>query len=163
VLYVARRIEDHAPVVVHGTELVIDADRDGVVELAVKPDIPPTSVWIAVDLSTGELAWAAPEGFVPPALTFEGGAPPIGSVRELRVKARQLRAVLVRAGAGVWQAGVGDGAEGDEDAEVDGVVVVRVGRMEPVGTAGQAPEELAMGDRLVLLDPATLAVLEVSH
>src|SRR5215208_391656 len=43
--------------------LAADDDGDGVVRFALGQPVPPRSMWAAVDLATGELALAAPDGY----------------------------------------------------------------------------------------------------
>ncbi|NJL27338.1 MAG: hypothetical protein HC897_05325, partial [Thermoanaerobaculia bacterium] len=68
-LWVDHRLSGDAPLITHGTEITPDADADGQVELEVPAGVSPLSVWVAVDLTTGSVATAAPEGFEPPALS----------------------------------------------------------------------------------------------
>ena len=61
---VAREVaEDDVATVVRRSQVLPDDDGDGVVTLDLGRDVPLRSIWVAVDLATGQAAAAAPEGY----------------------------------------------------------------------------------------------------
>src|SRR4051812_12861939 len=61
---VAREVaEVDVATVVRRSQVLPDDDGDGVVKLDLGRDVPFRSVWVAVDLATGQVAAAAPEGY----------------------------------------------------------------------------------------------------
>ncbi|NJL28106.1 MAG: hypothetical protein HC897_09505 [Thermoanaerobaculia bacterium] len=162
-LWVDHRLGDYAPLITHGTEITPDADADGQVELEVPAGVSPLSVWVAVDLTTGLVATAAPEGFEPPAFS-PPDAPellaPSPSATRFQAPARIVRAVVSRPGVGAWQALAGDGTVLDADGEQDGVLTLDLAQLEPVGASPAAPESFAVGDTVVLIDVETLGLFQ---
>jgi hypothetical protein len=146
-------------------EVLTDDDGDGVVRYDLERPLPKVSVWLAVDLSTGELAVAGPEGFTPRELSFPPGAIRHGPTRRLdrlELTGRSQHLVLVRSGSdpddstvGAWLLRLGDGGDQDDD-ETPGRMGFLLSRMTPLGASPAPPEELVDGDVLAVLDPETL-------
>lgn len=147
-------------------ELLVDEDGDGSVRLALElPLSKVRSVWAAVDLASGELALAAPGG-----AELFAGALPAGAVSaegdEVTASVqRWAYALWVRpgrdaaAGAGAWGAIVGDGGESDADGLENREVRAAVAAFEPIESESErAPDRLASGDLVLIVDPETLAV-----
>lgn len=149
------------------TALLVDEDGDGSVRLEL--DLPLSkvrSVWAAVDLATGELSLAAPKGEAPRAEELPGDA--LGADRDRLTVAVQRWAYTLwvrpgrEAGAGAWAAIVGDGGAADGDGLEDRQVQATVKSFQPVAagkaSALPAPEQMAGGDLVLVVDPETLAI-----
>jgi hypothetical protein len=114
----------------------------------------------AVDLASGELTLAVPEGGELHEIDFpQGGIGPTG--RWLDADRRFLDVLLVRPGSagGVWGAGFGDGAAGDGDGLRNRHLRAALDHLQPIveGAAGP-PDRLATGDVVVVVDQDTLDV-----
>jgi hypothetical protein len=134
-LWVDHRLDDYASIVTHGTEITPDADGDGQVELEVPAGISPLSVWVTVDLATGAVATASPEGFKPPPIVppdVPGLLAPAPADTHLQAPARIVRALVVRPGSGAWQTLAGDGTALDTDLEQDGAITLDLAQLEPI-------------------------------
>lgn len=148
--------------------LLVDEDGDGAVRLELElPLSKLRSVWTAVDLASGELSLAAPEGGALTAHALPGDALSAeGDALTVAVE-RWAYALWVRpgreAGSGAWGAIVGDGGASDADGEENRQVRAAVSAFVPVRPAapeseGGPPERLSSGDLVVVVDPETLAI-----
>lgn len=144
-------------------EQVVDDDGDGIASHTLDHPVPAVSLWTAVDLATGELEVAGPEGFASRELTFPPGAIQNGPSRRLdrlELTGRSQHIVLVRPGAaegaGAWLLRLGDGGDQDEDGANDGRMSFLLSQMTPLAAGPAPPDELADGDVLAILDPETL-------
>jgi len=149
-----REIEEYYATLVH-PQGTVAADAQGAVTVPLDRPIPALSVWVAVDLTTGAYALAAPAGSavrqvdLPPG-AFRAG---VGAGSDLLADRRHLiQALLVRPGQGAWQQTVGDGGEADEDGQGDGFVQFSLARMLPLAAAPAAPSKALTQDLLVILD-----------
>jgi hypothetical protein len=136
-----------------------DADGDGRVTLQVGRPIPVRSLWIAVDLTTGDYAIATPN----PASKHErpqdaralvNGAK--GTPQFFREQRAYLDVLLVRPGVGCWTVSLGDGGVTDSDGRPDGFVKADFSRMVPLGTSPASPEDGKGKDLVFAVDPETL-------
>ncbi|MGA7617465.1 MAG: hypothetical protein WBX15_20055 [Thermoanaerobaculia bacterium] len=137
-------------------EFLSDADADGVVRL--EGVVLPKSVWVAVDLTTGDYAVASPPGFPLqrfdlPGNALEQGAP--GQFNKLRKEINFAEIFWCRPGVGAWKATAGDDGETDEDGAADGKIEI-----SPAGFTGPspAPQHFQRGDVIALIHPYTLQV-----
>jgi hypothetical protein len=140
-------------------EVVGDDDGDGTVALKLGRPVALRSVWIAVDLGSGDSDAAAPEGFRLKKVNFHGrGLTARSAGRDAIEEGRPLVELLVaRPGVGVWTARLGDGGPGDEDGAADGKLAAALDRMEPLGgTRMPAPAQFEKDDVVVLIDPNAL-------
>lgn len=162
---VAREVaEDDVATLVRRSQVLSDDDGDGVVKLDLGRDVLLRSVWVAVDLATGQVAAAAPEGYPLRRVNWRGVGIVRGNPRADRVEdARRLAEVLlVRPGAGAWQLTVGDGSAGDDDGAADGKLAAALDRMTPVaGTTDPPPTRFDPKDIVVLIDPNRLELTVV--
>lgn len=131
------------------------------VELDLLGPVVPDSVWVAVDLSTGEFATVAPNGPPVQSDTFLGagiGRAPSGSgaISDLRAQAEVL---VVRPGVGAWELTLGDGSPVDGDGLADGQIEAPLDQMTPVADTPSPPTDFAAGDTLVLIDPLSLEIV----
>jgi hypothetical protein len=153
---VARVIEDLAVRVVARSEVVTDADGDGVVQLALEGPLPLKSVWVAVDLQSGGYTAAAPEG----SPLEQGDFLQKGTNGDLLI-ARSLihlfRARTGEEGTGAWAVRAGDGGPRDEDGAGDGLLHVGLGQLTNArGSAAPVPGTVSGADVLVVIDPSRL-------
>jgi hypothetical protein len=142
--------------------VLADDDGDGAVRLELELPLSERAVFAAVDLESGEVGLGAPEGF-----ELQAGALPAEAIGvdggELTERRRRVWALWVRPGAeasrGVWGANVGDGGATDGDGAEDGSVRALMSSFVATETDGPAaPERLAAGDVVVVVDPETLEV-----
>jgi hypothetical protein len=146
-------------------DLVLDdEDGDGVVRVELEGGVPLSSLFAAVDMATGELAVATPEGSPFREVDFPGRG--IGAeLRTFEDRRRLLDLLLVRPGggedAGVWSLSLADGGPGDDDGRQDRSLRARTGDFRPVADSPPPPERLAPGDVLIGFDPETLELFSV--
>jgi len=157
--------EDYYLTLAHFQSVTL-ADAGGAARYDLGKPLPPASVWVAVDLTTGAYALATPNG-VPPRLadlpTLRTGS---GATSDLVEDRRQLvAALLVRPGLGAWELTVGDGGPADEDGAGDGHLQFSLARMHPLvlatadaSLAPPAPARLATQDLLLVLGTDRLEV-----
>lgn len=144
---------------------IVDEDRDGAVTLEVDRPVPPLSVWVAVDGTSGEVAVRTPEGV---RLRWA----PEDSVRRkgphVEVDLKRPEVILVRPGVGAFRARVADGARDDAGARGDARVELSpaafrraVPKRGPPGppTSVPLPQRFEPGDVLVAVDMRTLEVV----
>jgi len=156
-----RRVNGVIPGFERWEGILEDDDGDGRVEVTLeRPANPAFSVWVAVELGSGE--WSA-------AGRLEGGEPvrPLPTGGEVSAGAALwpvpegiVEVLVVRPGegetAGAWGGGVWDGGSADGDGVADGSAGVTPGLLRPVGASGPAPEAFAAGDVLIALTPRAL-------
>lgn len=153
-------------------ETATDDDGDGRIHLDVPTGVPAQSVWVAVDLGSGQSAMAAasPEGTTAISGVGLGARRRDGIVRTLRDRRKQAYAILATglprapgspppgAAAGAWFLGAGDGNPHDADGQENGLVELDLLDAEPLGTTTppEIPESVTGGDRVYVIDPDTL-------
>lgn len=142
-------------------EVVSDQDSDGAVRYDVPKGLPWRSVWFVVDLTSGQYAFTAPEGFPLEEVAFPGRG--IGNeLKSLETAGDFVELLWVRpgtTGGAAWTQAVGDGGAHDEDAHGgDHRVRADVSRFQAVGQAPAPPEKFAPGDVLVGVEASTLVV-----
>jgi hypothetical protein len=143
-------------------EVLPDDDGDGAARLELEFALPWKSVWAAIDLGSGELSLAAPEGFALREVAFPPGAIEADG-RALRDQRRYVQVLWARPGhgpdAGAWGASFGDGGASDDDGVEDGAVRAPTSAFAPLvaGVAGP-PDRFAAGDVVVVVDRESLEV-----
>ncbi len=135
--------------------------RSGIVILDLDRPVAPDSVWIAVDLSTGEFATVAPSGPPVQSDTFQGagiGRAPggNGTISDLRAQGEVL---VARPGAGAWTLTLGDGSPEDGDGLVDGQIQAPLDQMAALPDGPPPPLDFVGGDTVVLIDPLSLEIV----
>jgi hypothetical protein len=146
----------------------VTADAAGAARLDLPRPLPMASVWVVVDLVSGEVALAAPAGNELREIPFPGRGLP-ASLRRLDDARPDLHVLWVRTqggaegagggeAAGAWTGRVHDGSARDGDERQDRRVSARLELLEPIGASPPTPEELAAGDLLVGIDTETLEV-----
>lgn len=146
-----------------------DDDGDGAVRLELEPDerIAPRSLWAVVDLASGELALASPEGETSVReVVFPGRGLARGASNKLdRFEAgrEMVELLYVRPGTtpAAWGMSAGDGGEADDDGADDGALAAALAGARPLGASPAPPEELTSGDLVVAVDPRSLEVFAV--
>jgi hypothetical protein len=135
------------------------ADATGGSTFALGRDVPPGSLWVVLDVATGEFAAAAPPGYPRPIGSpiatgaFETG-PTTGGVEFLRERRRHVIALFVRPGVGAWEAD--DWAQAVPGAPFAVATVVSFATMRALGSPASPPLQLLPTDTLVVIDPDVL-------
>ena len=158
---VAREVRDGVSTVVRREAVLADDDGDGAVRLELPGEVPAASVWVAVDLGSGGLAIATPEGspFAQVPLPIDGLRRSQADLPDLlEAESAYVEALLVRAGQGAWSLTAGNGGTGDEDGTSDDRIRSSLESMTPVGGSPDAPRKYAGGDLLVVVDPNRMEI-----
>jgi len=139
------------------------ADAAGELRYEVRDGVPPASIWVVVDLATGELDVSPAPGFAPP----EGPLPPgalrgqgAGRLNRLVRAMEEAQVLLVRPGVGVWSVRLADGGSADVDGANDGRIEAALDALEPAAPSSPAaPDGVEAGDVVVVVDPGSLELL----
>ena len=142
------------------TEVLADADGDGVVTYEPKRGIPFRSVWAGVDLQSGSIAVAAPEGYelqhsnvLLGKLKNDGDGLPAA----LEVDRFSVHVLLVRPGKGAWLYMGAQGGAKDRGNGRDGLLTAFFEDAKPIVTKhDKAPKQLRKGDVIAVLDPSQM-------
>ncbi len=142
-------------------EIRTPEDRSGIVRLDLGRPVAPASVWVAVDLATGDFATVSPSGVVNQSDTFLGGGvgrAPSGNgvISDLRAQAEFL---VVRPAVGSWTLTLGDGSPEDADGLADGQLAAPLDQMIPLAGAPPPTLDFLTGDVVLLVDPRTLEIV----
>jgi len=140
----------------HRASIERDADGDGVVTVTIE-ELPPHSVWVAVDQQTGGYAVAAPDGQEPRVFALPAGAWRDGS-EAIDVSSGYLDFLLVRPGKGAWRLDITQGGRNDGDGTIDAVLRARLEVLEHLTGKEKAPARAQKKDVLAIIDPRTLDV-----
>ena len=141
--------------------ILTDEDSNGEVEFAPEAGISQASVWIAVDLGSGEVLGVSPDEFVRP-LPEEIDLEVSGDLRSVATQRHSLELLLLRPGLGVWFGkGVGGGAA-DDGHDLDGKLRLGLSDLRSLRWGGPPPPAtLRSGDRLLAIDPLQLDAINV--
>jgi hypothetical protein len=158
---VAREISLHTATIVPRQQIVKDTARAGIVRLELDREIPFQSIWVAIDLTTGALDVAVPQGY--PLRRFEI---PASNLRHdesgddwIESTRGYVALMLVRPENGAWWSLVGDGGIDDDDGVYDGRLVASLPELREVeGSDFEAPESFAAKDVVIVIDPNAMAV-----
>ncbi|MDX1996936.1 MAG: hypothetical protein SF066_04395 [Thermoanaerobaculia bacterium] len=156
---VAREVTTYAANVVRREGRVKDDDLDGSVRIAVDPAVPWRSIWVVVDLATGLVVPATPEGYPLRDAEARGGfaLAPTGAFTHLGAAGDLSHVLVVRPGTGAWVATLTDGAASDEDGGGNRTIVSALDVLEPVAAGPPPPLELLPGDRVIEIDSDAMA------
>lgn len=144
--------------------IVDDDDHDGEIHVTLSRDVPRKSLWMVVDLKSGEYAINAPSGDI--LLTRKAVAEEFLHSRSDDAAARLFHAhpfstaLLVRPGVGAWIAHVRDGSPEDGDGVTNGKTEAILEKMVSVGNSPGPPDDLERDDVIALLDPLTLRIMD---
>jgi hypothetical protein len=134
----------------------IDVASGGEATFKVEGGIPDNSIWVAIDLASGEYAIATPDGSpvrlgeLPNGAFAKGN----GNAADMLVAGRDFLEVLVaRPGAGAWGDSVGHGGASDAGRGADQFTRASVGSMRAIGQSGPPPKHVMPGDVVILIDP----------
>lgn len=121
-------------------------------------EIPTASLWVVVDVTSGQLSTLAPEGYQ--VRTIEGSGRGIGRVLgRLEVSREDLLVLAVRPGLGAWSLAVSDGGPEDDDGEHDGRTAARLAALQPLGDSPLAPASgFEPGDVVASIDARTMSL-----
>lgn len=141
----------------HVLRIVTDDSRAGTVTWNEREPIPPVALFGVIDLQTGGIAFASPEGSTFRLVTFPGkglhrGA--AGDFQRFEAGHEFLDVIWVRPGVGAWSFSGGDGGS-DSDHHADGRLSIDPADMKPVGDSPAPPKQYLPGDTLVWIDPRT--------
>lgn len=151
------RIREHA-------RTIRDEDRDGIVRLELKTDVPPESVWVVADMTTGNFSVAEPEGGkirikpLPASALFRRG-----SHGKARVSQREgyVKFWVIRPGLGAWTQTIEDGGAGDDDRNANGDATAVLEAFVAVPDSPGPPDDFGRGDIVIALDPLTLRLFQM--
>ena len=164
-LAVHRRVENYVTVAGGLREVLNDDAADGRVAMTLDQPVPLASIWIAVDLTSGETTVEWPEGFEARELgasslrLLQGTDEAAGDT--LVTAGRILEVFLVRPGEApqVWHRTLANG--GPADVEPDPTsMALSLGALESLTSGEQeaspAPDTVQPTDLVILLDPTRL-------
>jgi hypothetical protein len=132
-------------------ETLYDDDRDGTVDLDVEGEIPPHSVWAAVDLSTG--SWGVRSAGVRLLPVRTSVAQFDTKTGEFELPGSFFEILWARPGVGAWIGEGVDGALTDGDAVEDGVFRGRLEDLLPMPAKPEpVPEASRRGDVVITIN-----------
>jgi len=138
------------------------ADATGYARFEIEDGLPELAVWAAIDLTTGEIAAGPSPGFPRGVRTFptaglRGGG---GLPDRLGQSLEDAQILYVRPGEGAWGTALLDGGLYDLDGPGNGSFEVALRDFIPVNTLSPSgpPEEIAAGDRIVVVDSTNLTL-----
>lgn len=137
--------------VIHPQSSIVHGDSTGRATVAVD-DFSSTSIWLIVDLRSGDYLVSAPPGFIAhrlpiPTDALEPAGRSVSSIRSM------LDVFVARRGVGAWHAHVTDSGASDRDARL-GHVTFDIQPMTPVGATPPGPPHLIPGDIVMVVDVA---------
>jgi hypothetical protein len=143
-----------SPLLTREVKPLTDDDGDGQVTVTVH-QIPPQSVWVIVDVETGEYVVTTPAGASPTSLDLPAGAWR-GNQAHVNVGRRYLETLVVRPGVGAWALSLAEGGSNDGDGLNNGVSRLRLDRMAKLIGEEEGPSSAMAKDLIVMVDPQTL-------
>lgn len=157
-LAVAHASRGYLPRLVTRSGMTIDDDRDGTVRFGEQLVIRPDSVWVVVDLATGDAVIASPD----PAYVAELRLTPSmvvarSDVDRAAFDGEYMTLFYVRPGVGAWSVTLDDGDPQEPDAAADRRVVAPLTRLVPIESDASPPNHVRAGDVLAVINQDTLA------
>lgn len=135
------------------------ADAEGVVRQPVDPAELSDSVWVALDIQSGDcIAFDDLTQGRQKELGSEAVKREKGKVSKLELPLSLAYLVVVRPGTGAWEATVGDGGLSDTDHQVDGKSHLSLDGLKAIGSSGTPPAEFEKNDVLIVFSPQLLSV-----
>jgi hypothetical protein len=147
------------PAGVDYSTVLLDSDGDGTVTFQVEKGVPSRSVWIAVDLVTGDYSVSAPEGYPvrlmqPPAKLVRKGN--VGQMNRWVHELYRLNLLLVRPGTGAWAFLATKGGYGDDEKTQAPGFSTSLKYFLPLTQDAPALHNFRRGDVVVAIDPINL-------
>ena len=141
-----------------------DGDRDGIVRFELETP-KPASVWLVVDMSTGQRTIGAPAGVhvkrstLPPAALKRRS----GNARAGLFLRDETHAVwwVVRPGVGAWRMMAEDGSGEDADGRSNASVSSELRALRAIDKSPGPPDDFAHGDVIVTVALDRLAVADL--
>ncbi len=136
-----------------------DADGDGSETYQLSGPQVKRSLWVAIDISTGDAIVVSPglagsAAKFDPSQAIQQGS---GGLFNLLVDRRTvLELTVVRPKAGAWHIQAWDGGKNDADLEADGTIQIDAQAMTPMVPGGARLKAFQVGDVLVGLDRSIL-------
>jgi len=144
-------------------DVLSDDDGDGVVSEDLGQPMPRRSMWVAVDLASGDFGAAAPPAFRLRNVNWHGHG--IESRADGRDQVEDVRpfaeVLVVRPGVGAWTLRLGDGSPADADGKANGRIAAALDRMTPLAGSPAPPSRFAAGDTVLLFDPNAMEMTVV--
>ncbi|HEX2834372.1 MAG TPA: hypothetical protein VHW00_15285 [Thermoanaerobaculia bacterium] len=139
--------------------LLHDDDRNSAVVLDHTRPIPAISVWVVVDIETGQRTIAGGPGYEPLLMPLGEVAKRdnAGQLRKLSAALGEVELMVVRPGVGAWSLYAAKTSRFDESRR-DEPLRVDIGSMIPAGDTPAAPNALRQGDIVTVIDPYTMRV-----
>jgi hypothetical protein len=157
----AKQIEGYMAHFVTRRDLLADTDGDGVVRFELDRTVPLQSIWVAVDLASGEAVVGTPEGY-----PLRDASEPPGHGRGepgrpdwVTTGRQMLELLVVRPGQGAWTASLLDGGGDDDDHGADGRLTASLARLHAVGASPAPPERFQGKDLVFALDPDRMEIV----
>jgi hypothetical protein len=143
--------------VVSRRELLPDSDSDGRVEYQLPTGVALRSIWIIVDIQSGEMTIAAPPGFQPLEMKQKKARPgkAVEAIANTVDVGRALVDILVvRPGMGAWAMAAREGSSADRDGVRNGRLRLDTAKLLPLKKSSRIPPNaLEPGDVVAILDP----------
>jgi hypothetical protein len=143
------------PRITDRSSVVADDDRDGVVRLTMDQGVRNDSVWVVVDMMSGDHVVETPSPArvkhvsLSPGLLHRKGNGKGASIENV---SQWMVFWCVRPGVGVWKSIVDDGSATDADGIVDGKLTSALSSMVSVDSNQIPPDDFQRGDVLVAVD-----------
>lgn len=147
------------------SEVLADGDRDGTVLYQPRGGVPFRSIWVAVDVRTGNHVVATQDGYE--LIHQEVSAKDLKHDSDAAVGLLEERLsvdlVLIRPGDGAWSLRAREGGNTDGDKMRDGRLTLLFGNAHALDPSfGKAPKHLKRGDVLAAIDTGRLELLTLT-
>jgi hypothetical protein len=143
--------------IVSRRDVLTDNNRSGRIEYVPDSGVAFRSIWVVVDLETGELAVASRAGFQPVQMSdpSDGRGPAVAvGPTEFDIGHDQADILVVRPGKGAWTIGLRERGTDDLPAAAPGRIHASLTKFRPIKKEfGSAPPAFIPGDVVVVLDP----------
>jgi hypothetical protein len=158
---IGREVREYAETLSEHQEVMV-ADAKGQSILTVAPAVPRQSLWIAVDLTTGLFALAAPPAFPVRRFDLEPAAVSVGGGSagdQILDSSDTIEVLLVRPGQGAWSKNVWRGSADDLASPGAAHLAFSVSALLPVQAGGAAsPAKVNAGDLLFVAHPRAMEI-----
>ncbi len=154
------------PELLRWEKVEVDTDGDGEVSVGVGRAVPLRSLWLVVDLETGQWSAATPDPTSRREVPGKGAGlvtAPDGTRSILRQRRAYLDVLVARPAVGVWVEIAGDGSEQDADRQPDGVTSVDLAQASAFIGSPAAPKTIDPKDVVIAVDPDTLEFSAIAN